>query len=129
MQRAITTPRSNAYEGSFDSRTVSVRPVPAGVNGREIRRVGTSPERWVLRRDSAQVLSFHLVCAPPMASTTADEQVRAAVADSLTRLGHADLGDRVVKGKAAMADTTSWSRSVAGAIRHPLEIDVEALHG
>lgn len=63
-----------------------------------------------------------------MASATADEQVRAAIADSLTRLGHTELGKRVVTGKAAAADTTSWSRSVAGAVRHPREIDVEALH-
>lgn len=62
-----------------------------------------------------------------MASATADDLVRAAIASALTRLGHADLGERVVKGKAGAADTTSWSRSVAGAIRHPREIDVETL--
>lgn len=78
----------------------------------------------VIREQTADMAVPALV---QMASATVDERVRAAIADSLTRLGHADLGERVRRGKAGAADTTSWSRSVTGAIRHPREIDVEAL--
>lgn len=62
-----------------------------------------------------------------MASATAHEDIRRQISDSLSRLGRPQLGQGVRDQSAAQAEGTSWSRSVAAAIRHPLEVDIDEL--
>lgn len=64
-----------------------------------------------------------------MASVTSEPSIRSEIALSLERAEERELVVRVREGRAAPADSTSWSRSVLAALRHPAEVDVEPLTG